>query len=291
MLSLQIKNEDVKLKKIRLQSGRWSAVLLPEYGMNTVSLKYGDEEIFRECCSDSAFAKEPLLHGIPVLLPANRTHGACFTFEGIEYSLPMNEPERGNNLHGSFYNTEFEVVELGESRVVSRIINRGEHYPFDFTLTFTDTVTDEGYLREVVLANDGEITMPYTFALHSTFAEPHSFIVPVSQRYDWDENYIPTGEMCGLDSFEKTMLTGCTVEGHLISAPYVSSGNSAVIGDYLLTVSDNFDEWVFYNGNGTEGYLCIEPQCGEVNGLNTDGHSTLKSKESMKFTFEIKKYN
>ena len=142
------------MKKITIHCGDWSAVLLPEFGMNTVSLRCGDTPILREPATDSAFAKEPLLYGIPVIFPANRTHGARFTFEGVEYRLPMTEPERNNNLHGSLYNTAFEVCCVTENSVVSRIVNRGEHYPFDFTLTFTDTVTPDGYLREAVLTND-----------------------------------------------------------------------------------------------------------------------------------------
>jgi len=277
------------MKKITIHCGDWSAVLLTEFGMNTVSLRCGDTPILREPATDSAFAKEPLLYGIPVIFPANRTHGARFTFEGVEYRLPMTEPERNNNLHGSLYNTAFEVCCVTENSVVSRIVNRGEHYPFDFTLTFTDTVTSDGYMREAVLTNDGCVTMPYTFALHSTFTEPDIFTVPVGIRYEWDENYIPTGKTAELDSFEQTLLTGCTLDGHLISAPYSSAGNTATFDGYLLTVSNNFDQWVFYNGEGHEGYLCIEPQCGEVNGLNTDGHRTLRAEESVKFTFEITK--
>ncbi len=275
------------MEKIFLTCGEWSATLLPEYGMNTVSLRHMGHTILREPARDGDFTAEMLLHGIPVLLPANRTAGASFEFEDVKYTLPMNEPERGNHLHGSLYCAPFEILDVTDNTVTSRIVNRGEHYPFDFTLTFTDTLTGSGYLRRCVITNDGDKNMPYTFALHSTFNEPREFTVPVGERHEWDENYIPTGEVHSLDEYEKTMLTGCCPAGHLISAPYTSAGNTATIDGYRLTVSDNFDFWVFYNGEGHEGYLCIEPQCGAVNGLNSGRHRTLAPGKSEEFTFEI----
>ncbi len=200
----------------------------------------------------------------------------------------MNEPERGNNLHGSLYCSEFEVVEVTGNCVVSRIVNHGEHHPFSFTITFTDTVTEDAYRREAVIKNDGDGNMPYTFALHSTFAEPESFAVPVGKRHEWDENYVPTGKCIPLDEFEKNISTSCIPDGREISAPYSSCGNVAWIGKYKLVVSDNFDYWVFYNGNGSEGYLCVEPQCGAVNCLNTEGgHRILNVGEEELFFFEI----
>ena len=276
------------MKKIKIKCGEWEAVLYPEYGMNTASLRCGDTSILREAKDDSAFAENLLLYGIPVIFPANRTKDARFSFEGREYTLPLNEPERGNNLHGSLYCSEFEVLEVRESEVISRIVNRGGDYPFPFTLTFTDTVTEAGYRRRAVITNDGEGNMPYTFALHSTFAEPKLFTVPIGERYEWDECYIPTGRELPLDDFERTFHQGCVPDGREISAPYKAVGCEAVLDSFKLRVSDNFDRWVFYNGNGHEGYLCVEPQCGDVNGLNTaDGHRVLCPGESAVFTFEI----
>lgn len=278
------------MNEIKISKGGWSANIISDYGMNATSVRCDGKAILREPESSSAFAKEPVLYGIPVLLPANRTSGGRFTFEGREYRLPINEQERGNNLHGSLYNSPFEVLELTENTVKSRLVNRGEHYPFDFTLEYTDSVSEAGYLREIVLTNDSERRMPYTFALHSTFVEPRAFTVPIGERFEWDENYIPTGKMLPLDEFEERFNTSCTPDGREISAPYTSRGNVVLIDRFKLTVSENFDEWVFYNGNGHEGYLCIECQCGEVNGLNREGgHRVLEAGESVRFTFALTK--
>ncbi len=76
------------VKILSISSGEWSASFVPEYGMNTYSLRYGDEAILREAGDISAFAESPLWYGIPVIMPANRTKGAKFEFEGVEYTYP-----------------------------------------------------------------------------------------------------------------------------------------------------------------------------------------------------------
>lgn len=272
------------MKKISLSFGDFTAVFLPEYGMNTVSLRYKGIPILREAADDAAFSAEPLLYGIPVLLPANRTKGGRFSFGDKEYTLPLNEPTLGNNLHGSLYNATFEVLSVTESAVTSRIVNSGEHYPFPFELTFEDRLSEKGFTRTATLKNTSGVPMPYTFAFHNTFAEPESFSVPVGERLVWDSCYIPTGERVPLDGFEATMLTSCVPDGREISAPYTSVGGNARVGGFHFEVSGNFDRWVFYNGNGREGYLCVEPQCGDVNGLNSGSVRVLPSGENHVFT-------
>ena len=53
---------------------------------------------------------------------------------------------------------------------------------------------------------------------------------------------------------------------------------------------ENFDHWIFFNGLGESGYLCVEPQSGKVNGLNIDGgHTRLAAGEKIKFETRITK--
>ena len=57
-----------------------------------------------------------------------------------------------------------------------------------------------------------------------------------------------------------------------------------------FTVSANFDQRVLFNGGGGQGFLCIEPQAGWVNGLNIPGaHKVLKKGQSEVYTMTIGK--
>jgi galactose mutarotase-like enzyme len=52
--------------------------------------------------------------------------------------------------------------------------------------------------------------------------------------------------------------------------------------NYYRSVSDRL-------GGGDKGFLCIEPQCGEVNGLNSDAHRELAAGETETFVMTIKR--
>jgi galactose mutarotase-like enzyme len=174
--------------------------------------------------------------------------------------------------------------------VKSCLKNTKQCFPFPFTMTFTDTLTEEGYRRVIELHNDGETPMPVTISFHSTFTAPETFTVKVGERFEFDRYYIPTWKMLPLDPVEETFNTACNPTGNVISAYYTSKGNVPRIGNYRYTVSENFDEWIFYNGNSYEGYLCVEPQHGMVNGFNRpDGHTRLNPGESIFYTLQIER--
>ena len=132
--------------------------------------------------------------------------------------------------------------------------------------------------------------MPLTFCLHTTFVEPESFSVPIDACQEKDGHHIPTGRYVPLNEEEKRIVEKSPSKGRVISGYYRACGNMARIGDYKYTVSDNFDHWIFFNGRGESGLLCVEPQCGKVNGLNMeDGHRVLSPREKIKFETRITK--
>ena len=257
-----------------IRHGRWSAAVIPSCAANLVSLRYDDEAILREPCGMIDIAREPFLFGIPILMPANRTKNGIFAFKHRKYHLPINEPDRLNNLHGSLYKAEFDAIYKTDNIVSCRFRNLRTHYPFAFEMQITDALDDEGLTRTIRITALED--MPYTLAFHNTFYEPSAFSVPIGRKIVWDDCFIPTGELSDALPFQRS-ISGC----------YESVGVRAEIGDYYMTVSDNFDRWVLYNGGGNGGFLCIEPQCGDINGLNTDGHRILLKGESDEFTIKI----
>ena len=67
---------------------------------------------------------------------------------------------------------------------------------------------------------------------------------------------------------------------------YAKSGGDV----QAYTVSDNFDHWILFNGKGEKNLLCVEPQCGAVNGLNMkNGHRILAPQKKISFSCKIEK--
>ena len=255
--------------------GPWSATVAEECGGNLISLKYKNTEIMR--CPDSLeqLLQRPCLYGIPLLLPANRIKDGIFSFEGKQYEMPINEVGFNNHIHGLVKNASFRVLFHSKNTVVTCLENTGSYYPFPFRVEIEDLLDNDGYCRRLTLTNTGASNMPYTLAYHTTFATPQSFSVPIKEFCELGEGYIPTGRRRELSSQQRKYRDGMVLEGKPINGLYTSCGNTVRLGDFELVVSESFDHWVIFNGNGSEGYLCVEPQRGSTNGLNTGEHAVL----------------
>lgn len=275
---------------ITLTAGPWQAKVLPGFGMNLISLRHNDSPILREPGDEQTLIENPHVYGIPLLLPANRTAGGRFEFEGKVYQLPINEPAFSNHIHGFLYNAPFSVIQQSTQQVTAAYVNQGERYPFPFAMTITDTLSEAGLRRVLELKNTGDTAMPFTMAFHTSFTEPQSFSVPLGERAERGEGYIPTGKLEALSETEKEYRIGASSNGRAISGFYTAAGHRAKLDDIAFEVSENFDQWILFNGGGEQGFLCIEPQCGQVNGLNMPGgHHVLQPGETETFTIRIGK--
>ncbi len=103
------KNE---LNPILLKRGEWEAYVLPNYGMNVISLLRKGERLLRTPGTKDEFLALPEGFGTPPLLPANRTADGLFQFEGIQYRLPIND-RFYTHKHGFLHISTFSVVNCG----------------------------------------------------------------------------------------------------------------------------------------------------------------------------------
>ena len=72
---------------LELAAGKWRADVAPERGGNIVGLRFDGQNVLAPIRPDNA---DPYLIGSPLLLPANRTAGGRFCFEGRLWRLPVN---------------------------------------------------------------------------------------------------------------------------------------------------------------------------------------------------------
>ena len=269
----------MKLKQLALRSGRWEAAVAPDFGANLTKLAYDGFPILRSPeREEELLSKSRYVYGNPLLLPPNRTKDGSFCFEGRSYSLPVNEPERSNHLHGLFTDAPFHVVKHTASELICSYRNRGERFPFCFTIAFYYTISESGLLVKIDIRNDGAEPMPLAMGFHTTFTEPDRFSVPLGKRWERDKRYLPSGRLLELNGKEKQITQGCRPDGAPLTGYFTAAGHRVVIGDYQMETSGQFDQWVLFNGGGGQGYLCVEPQIGAVNGLNLpDGCRRLES--------------
>ncbi len=269
---------------IVLKNDGWEIGVLPSRGAMVTFLRHNGTDILRPLEDIRELDVNPYLWGSPVLVPANRTDGGKFVFEGKEYHLPLNEARLNNNLHGILYKLNFPTVKTGPDRAVSRFENRnGQGYPFDFDLEIVTEVSSNGALRSYTFTNTGTTDMPLTFATHTTFVENGTIRVPLLKADRRNERHIPL-YYDGLNELERSIRDGVDPHGLTISGYYTSCGNTARCGNYDLTVSGDYDHWILYNKDGLQGYICIEPQAGRSNGMNNCGYIFLRPGESRRFS-------
>lgn len=254
-----------------LQRGKWRAVVLTGFGMNPVLLRCQSQPVLREPADLDMLKQSPFLYGMPLLFPPNRTRDGKFAFDGVEYSLPINEPEWRNHLHGQYYDAPFQVIAQDRCSLSAQYRSIGKRFPFPFVLTIADRLEEEGFFRRIELCNTGRRDMPVLLGFHTTFAEPDVFSVPIGGRWETDRRYLPTGRIVSLTPEQAAFRTGCNPHGKKINGFYQSVGGTAKVGDFWYQVSPEFQQWVLFNGDGNQSFLCIEPQTGVVNGLNMPG--------------------
>lgn len=277
-------------KTYEIKSGHWRALVSDELGANIVKLEYDGKDVFRPLESIEQLDINPYIQGAPLLLPANRTKDGKFTFEGKEYSLEITEQSTGANLHGLLHRQKFGVLEIKSDEIKLTYENKGEIYPFPFVIDVTYGFKGDIFTQKYEIKNTGDTNMPLTFALHTTFVEPQNFTVPIDACQQKNEKHIPTGEYVALNGQESCYVTGSPSKDLNISGYYRASGNEATVGDFIYRTDKNFDHWILFNGSGKKGLLCVEPQCGAVNGLNSqNGCIVLNPDQTICLKTEIEK--
>ena len=268
----------------------WHAEISACHGANVTRLQYNGRDVLVPLESEEQLKINPYIQGSPLLFPANRTHRGRFSFEGVEYVLTLNEPHNNAHLHGLLHLQKFKAEKLTQDTIVLSYEGSEEIYPFKFKITVIYSLAENSFVQSYVIENTDEKNMPLTFSLHTSFVEPELFSVPIDECQEKDSHHIPTGRYVPLNEQEALYPIGSKSRGLEISGYYKACGGVARIGDFTYTVSDNFDHWILFNGKGEKNLLCVEPQCGAVNGLNMEnGHRILAPQEKISFSCKIEK--
>ncbi|QAY68067.1 aldose 1-epimerase [Paenibacillus protaetiae] len=302
-------------KAVWLKWGPYEAAVVPEIGANLIA--------FRDTVNGYAFLREPkadeieqfkantIVYGIPVLFPPNRYDDGKFTFQGREYTFPVNEPASGNHLHGFFHDTPWTVEDYGvtktESYVSLKVTVDEQHaiyryLPHRFTLRLRYSLNETGLLQHVSVHNEGNEDIPCMIGFHTTVNAPFApgstpedctFTLTIGERWELSDRSLPTGKKLPLLPEEERMKSGGitpywgAMDNHYTAVP--QNGRNAMeltdhrIGKTLVyDVSSAYKQWMIWNNNMSNQYFCPEPQLNLVNAPN----SSLPAEETGFVTLE-----
>ncbi len=292
------------VQSVELKAGGYQATILPGFGANCIELKHLDigADILRTPPSMTAMENRPHVYGIPFLFPPNRISGGSFTYKDRTYSFPVNEPDRGNHIHGYLAHSGFEVEKLestdNQASVLLSFSSENDNgfysnFPNRFTATVEYVLSDAGLNHTVVIKNQSDFPLPMGIGFHTAFRIPFittgksddcRLIASVDDYWplDMDGSATPVGQTA-TDQGIRRMFRGTglpplgNIPNHWSMKPinYNKSPFQGVVirdkglaVDLVYQVNDPYRFWVFWNGGGKEGFVCAEPQTWMINAPN-----------------------
>lgn len=283
-------------KAVRASNGVLTFVVVPAWGSNLISLVHEPTgtELLRVPESAEAFWQRPALYGTPVLFPPNRIADGRFTYRGREYRFDINEPARGNHIHGFVHKRPWQLVRAetdasGRAVVetcfdVATIADRDDilrQFPHHFVLTLRLTLDGATLHKDIEVHNAGSEPFPFGVSFHTTFVCPDGarFALDVEKRWRLSDRMVPTGELEDIP-FRDELVRGMDLTGVALDDAFfvgeTPTRSAATIshpaGRARLTVryeaDENFQHWVVYTGGGRSGFVCPEPYTWITNAPN-----------------------
>ncbi|WP_066937546.1 aldose 1-epimerase family protein [Microtetraspora fusca] len=123
----------------------------------------------------------------------NRVAGAAYEFEGARHELPVNEPDRGNALHGLVADVAWTVAELLRAEDdhgfvrLTHTVEPTPGYPFRLALQVRHEVSAHGLTTTLTAENVGDTAAPYGCGPH-----PWLLAGPDVEAYELD---LPAGRV------------------------------------------------------------------------------------------------
>jgi len=113
-------------------------------------------------------ANPPMNYRGDVLAPwPNRIEDGLYEVDGIEYKVPINEPDRRTALHGLVNTLEWKVVEANPTSVLLEVhLKANISYPTELHLSAQYSLSDAGLAISISATNVGVKSAPYGVSIH-----------------------------------------------------------------------------------------------------------------------------
>ncbi len=259
---------------ITLGRGRTRVVVAPGFGGRIAQLALRDGgdwlPVLYEPPEPMA-ERDPLLWGSYALVPwPNRNAGGAFTFEGMAYSVPLNNGP--NALHGFGYTAAWTVEEAARDACTLSLAMPRE-WPFGGRAIQKIETIDDGVRQRVTLHADKR-PYPCGIGWHPWFrrevrpGEAIRALIDADERYELDA-MIPTGRILPVDG-EFDLRAFPAVGTRRLDDCYRGVRGPLRVGwgdvEVTMTSSANTNHAVVYSQR--QSAVCIEPQTCAIDAFN-----------------------
>lgn len=138
--------------------------------------------------------------GQPLIPWPNRLHTGRYAWDGVEHAVPLDEPAKGNALHGLTRWRSWRVTGRSDRAVTMglRLLPQPA-YPFALDLAVRYVLGDDGLRVSTTATNLGDRAAPYACGAHpyvtvgTGMIDEAQLTIPAETRLSTDEAQIPTG--------------------------------------------------------------------------------------------------
>jgi aldose 1-epimerase len=150
-------------KQFPLEHGDQRAVVV-EVGGGLRSFSVGERELIDGYGIDERCTGA---RGLPLVPWPNRIADGVYSFDGVEYQLPLTEPDQKNAIHGLLRWRNWECREHSPNHVVvGTVLRPMMGYPFTLDVRVAYTLDDQGLSVRTEATNLGASACPYGSGQH-----------------------------------------------------------------------------------------------------------------------------
>jgi aldose 1-epimerase len=283
---------------IRLESGDWSATVLPSLGGALLNLDYAGQPVLRPTQPGTTDILQTAC--FPLVPYANRIAGGHFEFGGRAVDLPVQDRFSPHALHGDGWLRAWSVEKAGEGHAVLRLSGGGDHWPWPWRADQTLKLDEEGLRVTLSVTNLAEEVAPVGLGLHPYFHRSEDARLTLKTGGVWltDESQIPArlAEPAALVDWSSGRdLTGAPFVDHA----YADWSRKAWIdgaGRRVEMTASEACRWVQVYAPHDENFLCVEPVTHRPDALNAPpgeatGMTTLQPGQALTIWMRIATIN
>lgn len=136
--------------------------------------------------------------GQPLVPWPNRLHGGTYTWDSATHTVPLDEPDKGNALHGLCRYRNWVVDQHRDAASVTMRLrlHPSPAYPFSLNLAVHYRLHDDGLHVETAATNIGSVDAPYAQGAHpyitlGGLVDDAVLTIPADTRLVTDQDQIP----------------------------------------------------------------------------------------------------
>lgn len=280
---------------VKLTFNQYCAEILYGRGCNIIEFKDLRNNLsllhFPEPGEEEEFARSPQRFGSAILFPPNKMQDGAIVMNNIRYSLT------DNNIpvaHGLLKEFPYELVDYTETKecidIKFKFNSRNSVYytafSWLFECCFEYTLSEEGLLQKVSISNKGNTDIPFGLGFHTAFRIPqnetftkddYTMMVTCNRRWELDSSSYPTGNRTdpSQDYSNGNISPLSRAIAEHLEAATINDFHGAVITNqktntqFIYETDIAFSQWMIWNNNASDNYICIEPMTQIINAPNT----------------------